>query len=481
VRVDEARGEVEVRLSSPVSADDLVYLYTPWGQSDPVRLSEGGDTSVTLRLHERVAVKDRLFRLAAADADELARDLMTGRTTLRPVGLRMRLEGASGTPASLNVSLEHDPTLSVMTRTVAALVPARTAALTEAKARDALAALGGTSYDLVHLDYAVAAGVFMPVSELKDLRRRALTELDELRLASRRRKLSHPTSRTAGTTGARAAAGHGSPAPDVLLVLRPGERPLAGHDVDGFCLDLTRDDPVHAVAAAADELRTMRLPVRVRLPEILFDGDEPWWRAVLALPWDAVYTRHLGLLTASWRPSVSEVSTPYILEYPVQGLNSLAVRPAAEVAGRPPSAVVVSPEASLEEIECLAPGTVGIEVFAFTRQQLLHTRDQLGRAEGLYEVPGRQSHIDLLLKDTKGYEFPVVVGSGGSRLLNARVTNLAPNIDELRAAGVTGFLVQQGHMDAGERAAFISGGLRALAPLASRERSTSAHLFRGVT
>ncbi|HEY5386658.1 MAG TPA: hypothetical protein VIL79_02030, partial [Thermoleophilia bacterium] len=63
---------------------------------------------------------------------------------------------------------------------------------------------------------------------------------------------------------------------------------------------------------------------------------------------------------------------------------------------------------------------------------------------------------------------------------NARVTNLAPNLDELRAAGVTTFLVVQSDLNDEERAAFAAGGLPALAPLASRERSTSGHLFRSV-
>ena len=45
IRVDESRGEVEVRLTSPVAAGDLVYLYTPWGQTEPVRVTEGGEAA----------------------------------------------------------------------------------------------------------------------------------------------------------------------------------------------------------------------------------------------------------------------------------------------------------------------------------------------------------------------------------------------------------------------------------------------------
>ena len=152
---------------------------------------------------------------------------------------------------------------------------------------------------------------------------------------------------------------------------------------------------------------------------------------------------------------------------------------------------MLSPEVSLEDIpataRALAAGGAAsgaappsLEILAFGRQQVLHTRDLLGRAEGLYEAPGPGEHVGLLLEDAKGYEFPAEADAGGTRVFNARVTNLAPNLDELREAGVATFVVEQAAMDEAERAAFAAGGLEALAPLASRERSTTGHLFRGV-
>ena len=91
---------------------------------------------------------------------------------------------------------------------------------------------------------------------------------------------------------------------------------------------------------------------------------------------------------------------------------------------------------------------------------MLHTRDLLGRAEGLYEAPGPDEHVSLLLEDAKGYEFPAEADAGGTRIFNARVTNLAPNLDELRAAGVATFVVEQAAMDEAERAAFAVRGPR---------------------
>ena len=494
--VDERRGEVRVRLAKEVAAGDLVYLYTPWGQTEPLRVQEGGDAEITLRLHERVAVKDRLFRLEAADATQLARDLVAGRSTLRPVPLRMCLVGEEGRPAALAIESEAPAGVETVTVTSAQpLAAARTAALTADKARDALGALGGTPYSLGEFEFAVADGLFLGVGDLKDLRRRAVAALGERRLAARRRdavSLRPGVPRPAALRPASPAASPGANAAAALvLMLRPGERPLDAPGVAAFCLDLRTSDPPAAIVAAAAALRPSGLPLRARLPEVLFDEDRSWLSAVLALRWDAVYARHLGVLvTEASKATLETRPLPLVLEYPLQGLNGLAAGVAAGLAGRPPAAVVASPEASLDEITGLPAAMAAgvphldpppvLEALVFGRQQVLHTRDQLGRAEGLFEAPGPAQHVGLRLEDAKGYEFPADVDSGGTRLFNARVTNLAPNLDELRAAGVATFLVVQSDLDETERAAFVAGGLPALAPLAARERSTTGHLFRGV-
>ncbi len=490
--VDEARGRVDVRLSHPVATGDTVYLYTPWGQSEPVRLEEGGDEHLVLRVRERVAVKDRLFRLAAADVDRLALDLSAGRVVLRPVPLRLCLRGRVGEPARLTASAGLPPAeVSTSVSSVSPLASARTAALTREKAVDALGALGGTPYRLATLDYDVADGVFLAVGELKELRRRAMAELDALRVARLRR--------VAAPRRDAAAAAHRAPgdpptggsrvgAPRVVVILRPGERPLPAPGVTAVCLDVATSDDLADVAAAHAALECAGRPLRLRLPEVLFDADEQRWRDLLGLGWDGVHVRHLGLLAAMRGLSPVQV----VLEYPLQGLNGLAPAVAVTLAGAPPGAIVVSPESSLAELEglssCMAralgpspPGGVpALEILAFGRQQVLRTRDQLGRAEGLVPAPAGDEHHGLVLEDAKGYRFPADVDIAGTRLFNARVTNLAANLDELRDAGVSGFLVVQADLDDAERAAFAVGGLKALASFASRERSTTGHLFRGV-
>ena len=120
---------------------------------------------------------------------QLARDLVAGRSTLRPVLLRMCLVGEEGRPAALAIETEGTAGGETVTVTSARpLAAARTAALTADKARDALGALGGTPYSLGEFEFAVADGLFLGVGDLKDLRRRAVAALDERRLAARRRR-----------------------------------------------------------------------------------------------------------------------------------------------------------------------------------------------------------------------------------------------------------------------------------------------------
>ncbi len=486
--VGDAAGTVEVRLSQPVAAGDVVYLYTPWGQSEPLRLEEGGEERLTLRVRERVAVKDRLFRLAAADVGRLAHDLEEGRVVMRPVPLSLRLSGRVGEPACLRASTGTAPDeVVVSVSSGQPLAAARTAALTEARAVDALGALGGTPYRLTGLEYDVADGVFLAVGELKELRRRAVAELDARRLARTARR-AHPAAPPPAVEAAPPPVrrrGAGEREREVVLVLRPGERPLPAPGVGVLCLDVPAADAPAGIEAAFAELRTEGLPLRLRLPEVLFDADEPAWRELVRLGPQALYVRHLGLLAAL----VREAASPAILEYPLQGLNGLAPAVAAELGGRPPAAAVVSPESSLAEIAGLGPSLAeacagaeapALEILVFGRQQVLHARDRLGRAEGLVGEPAPGGHEALVLEDAKGYRFPADVDATGTRLFNARVTNLAANLDELREAGVSAFLVIQADLDDGERAAFAAGGLPALAAFASRERSTTGHLFRGV-
>ena len=120
---------------------------------------------------------------------------------------------------------------------------------------------------------------------------------------------------------------------------------------------------------------------------------------------------------------------------------------------------------------------IAVEAFVFGRQQLLATRDILGRAEGLV-AEGERSSLELV--DAKDFIFPAETAPQGTRIFNSRVTNLAAAQAELAAAGISAAIVVQRDLEDEERDAFATGGLAGLAAFAGRERSTTGHLFRRV-
>jgi len=485
--IDETRGEVTVRVERELHEADVVQIYTIWGSTQPARLAallaggRPGDERLVLRLSERVSVKDRIFRTSSGQIDAFAADAVAGRALARPIALSAALGGRRGEPARLKLSAAG---AEVEVEGDTPLEAARTAALTADKAHWAIGALGGTPYELRAFEFAVDDGVFLGVGDLKTLRRAALAQLDERRLAGWRRAqpaATRPAAAPPAVAGARPAPEpvRGA-APTVVLRLRPGEEPVTRQHVAALCLDLRTGDDLELVAAARAVARRGGMALRVRSPEVLYDADEPWVRAVAAMGWDAVYARHVAALP--WADTV-------FLEYPLQGLGSLT---SAQFGA---AGVVCAPELSLDDIARLAAAATAaasataaaatapvVEVLAFGREQVLVSRDTLGLAEGLAAAPGGgpQAALSLTLTDARGYVFPVQAAAGETRIFNSRVTNLCGHLAELVAAGVRGVIIAQADLNGDERRAFAGDGLDGLAAFDDRERFTTGHLYRGV-
>ena len=94
-----------------------------------------------------------------------------------------------------------------------------------------------------------------------------------------------------------------------------------------------------------------------------------------------------------------------------------------------------------------------------------------------------------VLRDRKGYEFPVVTDQlGRSHLYNAVQLDIVPDIPQLLASGVTAFLIDSTLMNGEETAQAVGRVKRALNvaqadgnSLAKMPNTTSGHLHRGVS
>lgn len=101
-----------------------------------------------------------------------------GRDALGRIPVDLELRGAAGTPLTVVARIGRGEATA---STASVLQPARGAGLTRDVLADKLGGFGGTSFHLGALDAAaLAPGLHVPVSELKDVRRRLVTELDAL-------------------------------------------------------------------------------------------------------------------------------------------------------------------------------------------------------------------------------------------------------------------------------------------------------------
>jgi putative protease len=99
-----------------------------------------------------------------------------GRGPLGRIPVRLELRGAAGEPL---VATAVMPRGRAVARTGSALAPARGAGLVREVLVDKLGAFGGTAFHLAELDAGgLRAGLHVPVSELKELRRALVADLD---------------------------------------------------------------------------------------------------------------------------------------------------------------------------------------------------------------------------------------------------------------------------------------------------------------
>jgi putative protease len=206
----------------------------------------------------------------------------------------------------------------------------------------------------------------------------------------------------------------------------------------------------------------------------------------LAEPFERVVTGNVGLLDRA-------VKAGTIVEgdWSLNVLNPQAVAQLAELGA---SFVWLSPELSGRQIADVADASVlPVGVAVFGRQEMMVTEHCVLMAEGPCEQKCGVCERRLgarLLRDRKGYEFPVVTDvSGRSHVFNAVPLDLGAVLPELVSAGVSAVRLDL-ELETAEGAARHTAAFRTLLQRAGtgiastpREKgsaTTSGHYFRGV-
>lgn len=512
-RVDEVRdGAAYLKSAHALTEGDVLEFWTRKGNGTltlgPVRTDKKGRYHLPLEGKTRtVKAGDRVFRVRSAEAafEDDAREPrvpLVGTATLH-IGEPLRMEFHPAAEADIEGAPRT--TLAVARRLQAAFpdgvsgvaegAPVE-AARTRAVSFDDVAAhidrLGNTPYQLVNLTIDMDDGVGIGFSALHGVRAAALDALTEVLTAEGHgrtlpRTIPREPLPAARPTGCRVAVTVTNPA-----CARAAKR-AGAHLIYVPALNYRRGEAVIAGQknAAAEQAGYPKgcipiMPVADHeavggAREAVVDADV-WRYAAEGKP---LLAESLGAMErASEEGALLDVGS----HVPITNGLSLAV--ASEFGA---ARVWLSPELTLRQIEEVAKDApVELGVLLIGAQELMVTEHCMLMSQGpcdenCAECPRRKSpHV---LKDRKGYEFPVVTDAmGRSHLYNAVELDIASSMPELLAAGISSYMVDATLMNAEETAHAVGRAIRALHvaqndgnAIAKMPNTTSGHLYRGVS
>lgn len=336
--------------------------------------------------------------------------------------LALVVEGRSGEPLRVVCGSREVTSEAV-------LQPARSGGLDEGLLRDKLGAFGGTAYRLESLECRLEPGLFLPVSELKALRRRLLDVLT-------------PAPREVRSPSPPPSAPPAEPVASQLVALvRTAEQLEAAISagLEEVALDWME---LVGLKAAVERARGAGLRVGVATVRVQKPGEEVYDRRIAALEPDFILARHWGAVVERGQTDrrvhgdfslnvTNSVTAALVLGYGLETLTAAHDLDEAQLL----SLLERVPPARLEVIVHHHIPTFHTEHCVYSHL-LSEGRD--------YRSCGRpcEKHA-VALRDRVGLEHPVLVDVGcRNTVFNAQAQSAAGLVPRLAALGVARLRVE---------------------------------------
>ena len=448
-------GDLVVEVSSPVVPGDGLGFEPPAGTpgrsvgfSVPrVRTLEHRSdiTRQVIPGKEPVPAGWRVYRTSQPALNERARASFAGVAAPaagRTTRLDVRAIGGAGAPLTLIFTAGDS---SVRLQSEVTLAPASKRALDQKQLREQLGRLGGTAYALGAVDHgALNAGLFLPVSELNDLRQRAVAQLDEMQGGSESARHASRRALIAQAVADLHAAPRTGDAPFVLAaeVYTVDQARIAA---DAGATEIALDPflrhplpPVSRVRALADDLAAHRVGFRLRTPTIVRPEERESidkWLA-LGLP---LISGHAGLVA-----ELAAQGRDVVADYAVNVFNQHSAAEFFRIGAR---RIVLSVELTEQEIAAVvAPWQgAGFEALVYGRPEGMTTEHcVLSAAFDRVVTTCRdlcvQKHPNVELTDPAGYTFPVATDAQcRNRLLHSRPVEASEFLPKLWRSGLRAY------------------------------------------
>jgi U32 family peptidase len=351
--------------------------------------------------------------------------------------LHVQVKGQSGTPLTLCWTGRGQ---EVRVTSKVPLAPAARHALDSARLRRQLERLGDTPFVLGTLDVgALEPNLFLPMSELNELRREAVAALlaSDGRAVAAKVAARHSAIQGAVATLSPTTMGDADP----VLAVEVWRLDDARAAVEAGARELTLDlflrhpmPPVTRVRSLLEAMAQQDILVRLRLPTIVRPADRPLLDKWLAMG-TPLATGHLGLVAelAPQRDIVADYGVNCFNQFTAEELFRLGAR-----------RVALSIELTSAEIAQVTAPRRGLdfEVFAYGRPEGM-TIEHCVLSAAFDREPytcrdlcvRRHPHIELT--DSAGYSFPVTTDYAcRNRLLHSRPVSAAGYLSALWRAGI---------------------------------------------
>lgn len=471
--VEVGRDRLVLKLSGEVHAGDQVEIWVKVGGRVTFTVEDfdlRGDLCSVKAPTKGVRVHDRAFKIFDAELTAVARKYFTG-APVRRIGVAADIRAVIGEPLTLTLTDADGNVASARTKFLA--VPAVNRPLTVDTLNKQIGRMGNSVFALEKISAAVDENLMVPISELNDVRRRAVEDLERQRLQKfKREKISAPPAKKLVP----------SPSSLVPKLVAHVDTPAkvqaaldAGADEILYGGETFTNQPVKNISEAIELVHLRGKKISLATPRLVRENEMPALEKILPCAVDAVYVHNLATLSLAKKLSAALIRTDFSLHV----FNSATINFLASLGVE---GVTLSPELNLAQVKALAKKSpLPVECIVHGRQELMISAYcVLGSFLGGLDkknCPHVCRAKDFYLRDRKGELFPVVTDQFcRMHILNAKTLSMIDNRADF--GGVSRLRVDCRALTLEETAqivrAYKSGG-------SEIENFTRGHYFRGVT
>ena len=440
--------QVSVKLARPLAEGDQIVFWVKVGgrvtatiadmtskNGKAVKQAAAGET-VTFSISGTVHPHDRVFKVYDAKLMQEARESYTAAEAARRTPVDAVVTADVGSPLVITYLDDDGHVASAATNFIGET--ARKRPLSRESVEKQIARLGGTPFELRHLDCELGENVMVPVSEINDARRRAVEMLDRQRLREMQRAKGQVSVKSVSAIPVQKSA-------ECMVSVESIEQARTALEAGADGILFGGESYHHRVIPAEDYRKVWNLAkkyharIDFNTPRIVRGSEQPALETLLKaweeFPPDAVHVHNIGTMALVRRQGNFPIHADYsLISYNKLTLDFLRDYGASEA--------TLSPELTLAQIAELQSQTdLPLTCIVNGRLELMVSEYCVmgsflgGVGEGLCSMPCVKG--SYALKDRKDYTFPLVTDQFcRMHILNSKVLSMLPYAAKLRDDGI---------------------------------------------